>query len=500
MCPFPMKRRRKLMSKIKTITSILAMLLLFSACAPASIEQSEQPQPTTQAVAQVVAANVTLTITGDVTEEIELEGFGEFATQDMEDDGQSIPTIALTDVLATTQIPGSETSLLFHSPDGVMAEIALDEIDENCRLSLTEETGWTFHAPNHPPQAGIKNMDKIIVVSGVMAQEQACFRIIEDEQTTTLSYGSLFKEPAEQISVLEGDAKKNEYSVQAYTKRSIIPISNYADSVSSALGYFSDGSQQEIEIDGYIEWRGNSADYIAPDAKTRIPGLIGVWFDAPAASITDVPADVEAYDGNTMVILVDGLGYIATNMYTPSFIDGAEISPARSVMPCISNVGLAAMVTGQTPDINGVTERGLRELLVQDMFAGRDAAMIEGHTKLVSTGIEQSLNADENGDGSTDDEVFADAMEAVKAGHELIFVHFHGVDDYSHTYGTHAPETQDKIAEVDGFIKQLTDEFTGKVIITADHGMHDTTGEKIGDHGEFRYEDMTVPYIEFEVN
>ena len=42
-------------------------------------------------------------------------------------------------------------------------------------------------------------------------------------------------------------------------------------------------------------------------------------------------------------------------------------------------------------------------------------------------------------------------------------------------------------------MEEIIQQFKGKIIITADHGMHELLD--YGDHGDFRYEDLFVPYI-----
>jgi len=80
-------------------------------------------------------------------------------------------------------------------------------------------------------------------------------------------------------------------------------------------------------------------------------------------------------------------------------------------------------------------------------------------------------------------------------GFELMVVHFHSIDDMGHNFGDITGETMDEIKRLDMYVKELVSMWEGNVIITADHGMHST--EDGGSHGEFRYEDMIVPYIVF---
>ena len=92
-----------------------------------------------------------------------------------------------------------------------------------------------------------------------------------------------------------------------------------------------------------------------------------------------------------------------------------------------------------------------------------------------------------------DEEVYTNAREALKNNPDLIFVHFHGVDDIAQDYGPYARKTLEKIEEIDDYVRALAESFDGRVIITADHGLHGT--EEGGAHGIFSSEDMIVPYI-----
>ena len=78
----------------------------------------------------------------------------------------------------------------------------------------------------------------------------------------------------------------------------------------------------------------------------------------------------------------------------------------------------------------------------------------------------------------------------------MLLVHFHSIDDAGHSYGDISPKTLGQIKIVDGYVRELVEDWSGKVIIVADHGMH-AEGDA-GGHGQFRYEDLIVPYITAE--
>ena len=364
-----------------------------------------------------------LTITGDVENELLLQGFVDYDVVQTNYNNEEIPSLQLLSVLQDAVPAGSGISLFFSSPDGVMAQIPLSEIDEGCVLLLTDDNGWVFHSDKHPKQSGIKNMDKIVVCAQEPAVMQKCFRMIYGQDYITRTFGQLFNEDAQVYSVLEGEAKMNENTTNAYTRRQLIPLSLYYEELgaprqASALAYFADGSWQDISLEGYLEWRGNSADYIGADKKSRKPDIIGVWLEAPGSSVTDIaPIALEkAEEANVLIIELDGAGYYNLMELEPEFLSTKDIYVMRTVMPSISNVSLAAIVTGQMPKVNGVAQRSERDLLVDDMFAaasgmGLKCAVVEGSSALVVLSVEQTLNPDIDSSGDTDSEVHSAAMQ-----------------------------------------------------------------------------------------
>jgi len=232
--------------------------------------------------------------------------------------------------------------------------------------------------------------------------------------------------------------------------------------------------------------------------------VIGIWLDAPETSVTDAAnrgLDALA-SGRVLIIEVDGLGFSAYREYAQSGCNNLKrfkAVAARTVMPSISNVALASIVTGKTPDQTGVLERKDRELKVPDIFfsaasADKTCAVVEGYSTLISMSAEQTLNADANGNGYTDDEVQKSALLAVDSGVDLIYVHYHGLDDAGHEHGPSSPEAAEKMKEIDGYIGELLSRYSGTVILISDHGMHKVDlADASGMHGTFVPLDMTVP-------
>lgn len=268
------------------------------------------------------------------------------------------------------------------------------------------------------------------------------------------------------------------------------------------------GDMVSIQEGGYFRKENRFFNYIGNDERIIVEKVVGVILNPPKAYITDAYYDMSMYlkDTNVLFILLDGFGYhqykyAVDNGYLPFLGRQDNTVKALSVYKPVTNAGLAAIMTGKLPIENGVHSRDERELKVDSIFKyaqdlNRKTIYLEGNIGILKTEVEPVLHLDENGDGFTDDEVFEATMDAIRKGYNFIFAHFHGIDDCGHTFGGLSKETMDFIKRIDGYLEEMSSNWNGKIIITADHGTHTT--DSGGDHGEFRFEDMVVPYIILE--
>ena len=100
----------------------------------------------------------------------------------------------------------------------------------------------------------------------------------------------------------------------------------------------------------------------------------------------------------------------------------------------------------------------------------------------------------------TDMSVYAAAAAARVANPDLLFVHFHGIDDINHGHTPESEEALAKILETEAYIQALMTGFSGRVIVVSDHGQITVTEQGIprGNHGYFAPGDMFVPYYVFD--
>ena len=251
----------------------------------------------------------------------------------------------------------------------------------------------------------------------------------------------------------------------------------------------------------------------ADDYKVKEP-LTGVIVNPPERTVMDVAARAEEWldaGERVMIIYIDGLGWQA---FERAAAEGAvpnleklSSEMCASVYPTITPVNYAAMVTGRPPAENGVTKRGIHAIDGDTVFTyakslGLASYVSEGDIQILALpDAELELSPDLNGSGTGDDEIFSCAMEHMNSC-DLLFVHFHSVDDASHEYSPVSDEARDALVTVDGWCGELLTAWDGRVIITSDHGQHvqDGTGDaayadRKGTHGDFAVSDILVPYL-----
>lgn len=243
--------------------------------------------------------------------------------------------------------------------------------------------------------------------------------------------------------------------------------------------------------------------------------------------ITDIPATVLAALGLThdeipgtalvegnfehvVMIFLDGFGYekfleVQAQGLIDALIRNSEIYRGLTVYPPRTVTGSAAVLTGLPPKENGVDQSGIRKTEKTTIFdiaysAGISSAAVEGSSLSFNLrNTEVILSGDRDLNGDTDDNVFANTMQIIEDDMpRLLWIHFHGIDDYGHTYGPNAPIVDKKISEINDYLAQIYSALPKDTLIIyfADHGMHSVDEEgRMGNHGHLIYEDMVMPII-----
>ncbi|MFZ5911832.1 MAG: alkaline phosphatase family protein [Chloroflexota bacterium] len=183
---------------------------------------------------------------------------------------------------------------------------------------------------------------------------------------------------------------------------------------------------------------------------------------------------------------------------------GAYTLTAQTIFPSSTLPAHSSMLTGLCPSKHGVDwnsylpERGYANGV--DIFdlaqaAGMQTLMVVGKEKL------RQVTEPESTDFFTyindrDKVIAQEVVELIPHGFDLLFVHFPLPDGMGHEYGWLSPEqlsvlyrSDEAILSILQALEQAGLRDTTLIIVTADHGGHDTT------HGSSLPEDMTIPWI-----
>ena len=240
------------------------------------------------------------------------------------------------------------------------------------------------------------------------------------------------------------------------------------------------------------------------DIAPTVAASLGLPAPAQATGrVLEAPAASQA-----LLLFLDGFGYVRVTEareagLIPNIAALSEPMLGLTEYPPSTRVGTAALLTGAPPQVNGVDGRSVRSTKVETLFDvaaanGLEVVAVEGEALAFNLrGAEVQLSGDRDGNGSTDDNVLANAMAVLEAGTpDLFLVHFHGIDDAGHTYGPGTSEEEAVIREVDAAVGELLQSLPSGtlVVIFADHGMHTVEEEgRLGNHGNLVERDMLVP-------
>jgi predicted AlkP superfamily pyrophosphatase or phosphodiesterase len=211
-----------------------------------------------------------------------------------------------------------------------------------------------------------------------------------------------------------------------------------------------------------------------------------------------------------VVVVIDAFGvstWTRMRTETPTFnaLANRHLLQIRSVMPTITPVNFATMLTGAAPHTHGIRDR-TEDLDLETVF---DVLRKKGGTSgtaaraLSSLGILISPYADQPGiaESNSDMEVTALALEGIMGGVDLLWVQLLDVDDAGHLHGPLSPQSANAVKEADEHLRAIAALAwrLGYALLTlSDHGQHtaaDGEGDKRGTHGTASDEDIYVPLV-----
>lgn len=230
--------------------------------------------------------------------------------------------------------------------------------------------------------------------------------------------------------------------------------------------------------------------------------------ETPTQTPTITPAPV-LRARRVLILSIDGLRPEAISLAPmPNLLNLMQRSAysltAQTIRPSATLPSHSSMLTGYCPADHGVDwndyipENGYA--IGTDLFdiahaAGLETVMFVGKRKLVQitepTSVDQFVYVNDR------DLVLTERLlSEFPADFGVLFVHFPTPDGMGHEYGWLSPEQLSVVFRADEAIGTILAELDTRnlrnetlIIITADHGGHDTT------HGSSRPEDMTIPWV-----
>lgn len=453
-------------------------------------------------------------IIGDVKDVLVIKGMEDFTATEVEVLGEKRIFLTLQELLDYAKPIPKEYELMLVGQDGLMAKIDGKGIEE-CYIGFSEENAWEFINPKHPISSNIKKIKEIVVISQEEDWDYGLNIINSSENIMNVTAGKLYGIPSRVFSHFQGTSsiehQEGIYQTTIYTEEKIVPIKDLLvlSQEDKLLAMGAMGAYEWIDEDSYLKTVDNQINLIQKDGKSKIDDVRGIILNPPTVSIMDTYYDTSHYlekDEKVLILFLDGFGYhqylyAIENGYAPFLKTIERVEKATTIYQSVTPAGFAAMITGKPPYENGIYSRNQRELRVPTIFSvgknlDKKTALIQGPIGVINTEIQPILNLDRNDNGTTDDEIFDTAIEKINGDYDLIMVHFKDIDKRGHSYGDLHEKTVGAITITDKYVGELVKVWKGKVIITADHGMHSSNGE--GNHGFVRYEDIIVPYIVLE--
>lgn len=238
---------------------------------------------------------------------------------------------------------------------------------------------------------------------------------------------------------------------------------------------------------------------------TATPPPTATATETPAPTLTPTPAPLAR---RVLILSIDGLRPELISLAPMANLQalmqiGSYTLTAQTVYPSVTLVSHSSMLTGLCPSKHGVNwndyipEKGIAQGI--DLFdiahaAGLQTVMFVGKEKLQQITDPSSLDIFTY-INDRDSVIAQRLVEDFPENFGVLFVHFPLVD-MGHVFGWLSPQQINIAYRADEALQVILNELDARglrgetlIIITADHGGHDTT------HGTSLPEDMTIPWI-----
>ena len=251
--------------------------------------------------------------------------------------------------------------------------------------------------------------------------------------------------------------------------------------------------------------------YSMMDVAPTVSAALGLAApaDAKGSPIPDVVADLAGVE-RIAVLAPDAFGWYAWTLWQSEMpylvsLHSRNSLILRSVLPSVTAVNFATMVTGTDLEGHGVRTYD-HDFQAETLFdvvrtaRKRSAAVgFEGYTG--SKLLARYSDIDGTTERGTDDEIVDTAIRIADAQcPEYLIAQLGRVDDVFHQFGPSSPEVVPMLRATDARLQRLVEHLKPLgygIIILADHGQHDIVDDPTttlkGGHGSDSDQDCQVP-------
>ncbi len=440
----------------------------------------------------------TLKITGDVETLLQITSLDQYEKSKFTYKDKSREGVSLSQVV--TGMLDQNSSLYYVGNDGLVAKVDGTTV-EKAYLLFTAENGWEIISTEHPVSSNIKEIKEIIVVSNEVESKNAFTIFTDNANLFSATIGQMLVSDYRHVQEFQGESVDKGNSVSIFTSHKMISLSSLVKDSENKTGqaviFLEDGSIHMGTADGMLELGDTQVKYHLGD--TIHENVVGIYLGETLGFVGDAYYDMDHYlsaGEKVLTIFLDGFSMetyeIAKERGIIPNISGGEVKKVFSVHTSVTNAGFASMITGTTPDINGVHSREERELLVPSIFQRAldlelSTSFLEGDIQILNTEIAPKLHL--HGDTA----IIQSAKDDIANNVDFCFLHLHELDNLGHMYGPKGDALFEYLQKMDQEIGALVADFDGKVFLVTDHGMHKEG--TAGNHGSMRYEDMVTPMI-----
>ena len=244
---------------------------------------------------------------------------------------------------------------------------------------------------------------------------------------------------------------------------------------------------------------------------STVCSVLGV--PSPSSAETDPINEVIQSMGvvtRLIVVVIDAFGvstWTAAGKLVKTFNSLARIHlvHVKSVMPTITPVNFATMVTGAHPNVHGIRDR--REKInvetIFDILREADRVSAAAARAESSLGILISPHVDRQyiAGSNIDEEVCSLALEALEGMPDLLWVQLLDVDDAGHQHGPFSAESSAAAERDDRYLRKIVRAAKRNgysIMVLADHGQHSVShvdGRVSATHGTNSDDDAYVGFV-----